>query len=383
MSSSNSRSWAAGERDVNMQRIAILTTSFMVLAVLALRAAEEQSPPKTVNKVAVPTATKATPKGAESPAAPRSDTPTSKPKLDVKKPVPVVTQSDAHAADESAIRLTGEAFVKAFNAADAKAIVSQFTPDAEFVDAQGNVHQGRDAIQEALSACFTEKPGAKIEMEIESIRFISSGVAVEDGTTMVTSPDGDDDDDDDPVYCRYTAVHVKIDGKWLSASVRDHAPKGRRQHRTQLQQLGWLQGDWVDEDEDSVVIFSCESVDNGNFLLRQFVIQVAGEEAMSGTQRIGWDPLTGKLRAWIFDSEGGYSDGSWHRDEDRWVLKTSGVTADGQTASGTSIYTRVNDHTMTWQLVDHEIAGVQLPDSDLVTIVRRAPTPEIAVSPEK
>lgn len=60
------------------------------------------------------------------------------------------------------------------------------------------------------------------------------------------------------------------------------------------------------------------------------------------------------------------------------MLKCIGVTADGQTASGTSIYTFINEHTMTWQLVDHEIAGVQLDDSELVTIVRRAPSPEPA-----
>jgi hypothetical protein len=60
------------------------------------------------------------------------------------------------------------------------------------------------------------------------------------------------------------------------------------------------------------------------------------------------------------------------------VLKATGVTADGQTASSTSIYTFVNDHTMTWQSVDHEIAGVQLPDSEIVTIVRQAPAPLMA-----
>ena len=58
------------------------------------------------------------------------------------------------------------------------------------------------------------------------------------------------------------------------------------------------------------------------------------------------------------------------------MLKSTGVTADGQPASSTSIYTFVNEHTMTWQSVDHEIAGVQLPDSELVTIVRRAPSPQ-------
>ena len=129
-----------------------------------------------------------------------------------------------------------------------------------------------------------------------------------------------------------------------------------------------------------MAVFSCESVENGNFLLRKFTIQIAGQEMMSGTQRMGWDPLTGKLRAWIFDSEGAYSEGFWHRDGDHWVLKSTGVTADGQATSSTSIYTFVNPHTMTWQLVHHEIAGVQLPDSEVVTIVRQAPVPSPGIA---
>jgi hypothetical protein len=136
-----------------------------------------------------------------------------------------------------------------------------------------------------------------------------------------------------------------------------------------------LMGDWIDEGDDSIVSFSCKATDSGNFLLREFAIEIAGRKAMSGTQRIGWDPLTGKLRGWIFDSEGAYAEGLWHRDEDSWVLKTTGVTADGQAASSTSIYRQINDHTMTWQSIDYEIGGVQIPDSEVYTIVRQAPIP--------
>ncbi len=44
-----------------------------------------------------------------------------------------------------------------------------------------------------------------------------------------------------------------------------------------------------------------------------------------------------------------------------WVLKLTGVTADGEPTSSTSIYTQINGHTMTWQSVDHEIAGCNFP----------------------
>lgn len=281
-------------------------------------------------------------------------------------------------ADEEAIRQADEAFVKAYGAGDAKAIAALFTPDAEYVDESGNVFQGRDAIEESLVEFFAENPDCQLEMTIDSIRFVNPGIAIEDGSTILTHPELPD-----TIESRYTTMYVKTDGKWLAASVRDHAPKDRRQHRLQLEQLDWLLGDWVDEAEDSVITFSCQSVDNGNFLLRQFTILIGGEEVMSGTQRIGWDPLTGKLRTWIFDSEGSYGEGLWHRDGDRWILKCTGVMPDGQTASSTSIYTYVNAHTMTWQTVNHEIAGVQQPDSEIYTIVRQAPPPTPLVSDQQ
>lgn len=286
--------------------------------------------------------------------------------------------SKEQAADEEAIRQANESFAKAYAAGDAKSAAAHFTPDAEYVDELGNVFQGRAAIEETLTAFLAENPACKLEFNVDTIRFISPGVAVEDGSTAITLPDTQVS-----AESRYTAVHVKTDGKWLSASVRDHAPKDRRQHRAQLEQLDWLLGDWVDEGDDSIVVFNCEYADNGNFLVRNFTILVAGQEAMAGTQRIGWDPLTGKLRTWIFDTEGGYGEGLWHRNGDDWVLRLTGVTADGEPASSTSVYTFVNEHTMTWQSLDHEIAGVQLPDSEVVTIVRQAPAPAPVVANDK
>lgn len=361
-----------------MRHISTLTTSVVALAALCFGAGEEKPASKSIDKPGVPPAAKAAVKPAEKPEARSADAVEIKPGAKSAEPKPAThVVSEERAADEAAIRQTGDSYEKAYDAGDAQAIAAHFTEDAEYIDEQGNVHQGREAIEAAMTAYFAESPGCQIEIKIDSLRFISAGVAVEDGATTLTPKDGDE-----PITSRYTVVHVKTNGKWLAASVRDHAPKDRRQHRAQLQQLGWLRGDWVDESDDAVVLFSCEAVDGGNFLLRKFIIQIAGQEAMSGTQRIGWDPLTGKLRTWIFDSEGGYGEGSWHRDGNRWVLKCTGVTADGQTASSTSIYTFVDEHTMTWQSVDHEIAGMQLPDSELVTIVRRAPMPEMADLPE-
>lgn len=282
--------------------------------------------------------------------------------------------SSERSADEEAILLTALEFVKAYNTANSDAIAALYTADADDVDEDGNAYQGREAIAAAVAACWVKNPGAQIEMHIDSLRFVGPGAAVEDGSTIVRSRD----EGGEPIETRYTAVHLKVDGKWLTASVREHAATDRHPHRTQLEQLAWLLGDWVDEGEDTLVVSSCKPVSGGNFLVRNYKVHVAGQEATSGTQRIGWDAKSGKLKSWVFDAKGGYNEGFWQRESDRWILKSSGVTADGQTASSTVIFTLVNSDTMTWQLVDHEISGKKIPDSDVVTIVRRAPAPESA-----
>jgi len=283
-------------------------------------------------------------------------------------------------ADEDAIRQVDDRFTKAWEAGDAKAAAAQFTEHAEYVDESGTVFAGRAAIENCLSEFFEDNPACKLKMMIDAVRIISPGVAVVDGRSLVTISEALA-----PVQCHFTSVYVKTDGEWLTASIRDRVPRNLREHSVQLQQLDWLKGDWIDEGDDSIVTFSCESIDNGNFLIRKFSIELAGQEAMTGTQRIGWDPLTGKLRTWIFDSEGAYGEGLWHRDDEnnRWILKSAGVMADGQAASSTSIYTFVNEHTMTWQSVDHEIAGIQQPDSEIFTIVRVAPSPVRAIADEE
>ncbi len=313
-----------------------------------------------------------------------NDEPKRKPNPEKKDPVvevPVVQSQEEkhnegkHTEDENAIREAGLAFVAAYENGDVAAVLALFTADAEYVDEAGDVFDGREAIEASLVEFFADHPECSLEMNIDSIRFISPGVAIEDGSTHMTCPEAATS-----VDSRYSTLHVKTNGKWHIASVRNHAPLDRREHQTRLQQLDWLIGDWVDENDDAVVHFACEPIDNGNFLIRSFSIHVAGVAEMTGTQRIGWDPLTGQLRTWIFDSEGSFGEGFWSRriDDDgaeSWLLKTSGVMADGQTASSTSIYTAVNDHTMTWQSVDHEIGGEQQPDSEIMTVVRSAPAP--------
>lgn len=277
--------------------------------------------------------------------------------------------SAAAASDETAIRQSGESYVKAFNKGDAKAVADYYTKDAEYIDERGILVQGRSKLEESLKNFFVMNPGTTLELRVDSIRILGTGIAIEDGVSVTKMKNGEQ------IACRYAAVHQKSDGKWLVASVRETAIK-EVQHRTQLKQLDWMVGEWVHEGDDAVVVFQCKPEKSGNFLIRDFTVRIAGQEPISGTQRIGWDSQAEKFKAWTFDSNGGHSEGYWHRDGDSWVLKATGVTADGKPASSTTLYTFVNPHTMTFQTVDHEVSGIELPDGPKLKIVKHPPKPE-------
>ncbi len=280
--------------------------------------------------------------------------------------------SDAAArrdADRQALAKTVDAFTKAYNSGDAKAIAGQFLPRGELVDEQGNTFSGQEAIEAEFAAFFKEHPEARAEIVVESLRFVSASIALEEGITYVKLTD-----DSPEMPSRYTVVHVKKDGQWRVASVKDTAIDASSNYH-KLEPLAWLVGEWVDEGRDSLVATNCRWSKNKNYLLRDFRIRIAGLPAMDGTQRIGWDPLTKKIKSWVFDSEGAYGEGLWTQDGDRWIVKVTGVLRDGRVASSTNTFTPVSDDTISWESRDRIVGGERTPDV-AVTIVRKPPAPQ-------
>ena len=292
------------------------------------------------------------------------------------KPVPKATASsnaavNSRADDEKALRKLAADFAKAYNDRDAKALAAQFAPEAEMVDLDGNVIQGREAIEQSFAAQF-EHPVFTIAVDIESLRFIGNNTAIEDGHLTLTS-----EDDDATFRTRYTAVHVRDGGRWWVASSRDVTnPNDRVPPHEHLEPLAWLVGDWVEEGGHSIVTTTCRWDETKNYLITDYSVKVAGQTTMSGTQRIGWDPLTKQIKTWTFDSDGGYGEGYWHRDGDRWLVKLTGVAADGRTGSMTQIHTHLSDHRRTWRAVDRVLGGEPLEDIEEITVVRAPPKPK-------
>ena len=272
--------------------------------------------------------------------------------------------------DEKAIRATIELFSQALRKGDAKAIAEMFTEDGEAVDAEGGSIAGRDALRDHYAARFASGPGDKVETTVDSIKFLAPGVAREAGRTTV-SPSGGGPS----ATGGYTATHVKRDGRWLIASVRELPDKAQTPHE-RLGELEWLLGDWVEETEGAVVSTSVAWTEDGNFLLRSFDVRVKGKAALTGTQRIGWDPLTRQIKSWVFDSRGGYGEGLWMRSENQWVIKATGVRPDGRTTTATQVLTFVDKDNLRWKSIDRTLGAEIAQEIDEVTMVRKPPQPK-------
>lgn len=289
--------------------------------------------------------------------------------------------TDAPPADETAIRALVAEFSRAFNAGDAKAVASLFTENARIATERGKAIEGRSAVEALFASSFEAAPGQTIVLKTENLRLLGPDAAVEDGSATITDPS--EEGDGRARTLRYSAAYVKKDGRWLQDSIRDYPTPETPDEKTahdHLKELEWLVGEWMDEDDDAEVQTSCAWSESRSFLIRSFKLRVQGRVEMSGVQRIGWDPRLNQFRSWVFDSEGGFSDGLWSRDGDRWIIKTTGVLKDGRAVTATNVLTRINADSFRWGSIDLTVGSVALPEAEDTILVRKPPSPHAAAT---
>ncbi len=272
--------------------------------------------------------------------------------------------------DGKAIAGLAAEFTKAFNGGDAAAAAATFAEDALVVDERGERVEGRAAIRAGLASSFAENPGSTITIKVNSLRFLGPDTALEEGRTTITPAKAGAT----PEITRFTVVYIKKNGQWLQSAVRDEHVHDLGPHE-HLKELEWLVGEWINESEDAIVNTTCKWSKDGNFLIREFTMKTQGQPVLSGTQRIGWDAVKRQFKTWIFDSEGGFADGYWTRDGDRWLVKAEGVRQDGQPASATNIITRLGKDRIGWQSVERTLGGAAIPGINEFTVVRKPPDP--------
>jgi uncharacterized protein (TIGR02246 family) len=270
-------------------------------------------------------------------------------------------------ADEKTVRENAAKYVEAYNRRDSATMASMWSPDAVYMDRDtGEEIVGRDALKENFDRELAGSEDAKLEIAIDAIDFVSPNVAIESGSAHMTYKDHDPED------TLYTAVHVKRDGQWLLDRISEQeTPKPEPSNYEHLKELDWMVGSWVDSDDKVAIHTDCEWTKNQNFMTRSFAIANGDEINLSGMQIVGWDPVAKKIRSWVFDSNGGFGEGTWTKKDNRWIIQQTGVLPDGGKTSAVNIVTYVDNDSYKWQSTNREVDGEILPNIDEVLVVRK------------
>lgn len=273
------------------------------------------------------------------------------------------------ADDEAAIRKDVEGYAAAYNKGNFDAAGKHWSADAEYINDEGKVTKGRDAIVGLFKKGRVATKGYTFKVDVQSVRMLKPDVALEDGTVTLTAPDGTAD------KTRFSAVMVKTDGAWQMSRVQDVGSVGESEETTpyaRLKQLEWLVGKWEDEDKQGNIHMTCRWGMGKTYLIQEYTIKRPSQDPVEIEQRIAWDPINGHLRSWIFDSKGGFSEGAWQRTGNQWDVAVSGVLPDARLATARQIWSFVDDDHFKWQAVDRSIDSKPIADS-LTTFRRSAP----------
>ena len=129
-------------------------------------------------------------------------------------------QDQTKSADENAIDVLIEAWLSAHNSGNAEAFNNLYAADADFIGIDGQVVKGRDAIVGMYAQIFSQLPGNKANIALDSRQFIASEIVIDDGTWEVIGfvPDGA------PTKGRYTTIFRKEDDEWRIVSARSMVP---------------------------------------------------------------------------------------------------------------------------------------------------------------
>jgi uncharacterized protein (TIGR02246 family) len=270
--------------------------------------------------------------------------------------------------DEKQIRQAVVAFVEQYNAHQADKVVALFAPDARMVFRDGTEVNGTAEIKQSFADEFAQRPKAAISVDVDSIRFLTRDVAVEEGVTSLF-PDGETLTSQG----RYTVLHLKKNGRWTMQSVRVVEEESLSAYG-ELQPLEWLIGEWIDEGRDELVEAKFRWDENKSYLVEEFEIVQQGRVVLKGTQRIGWDPQARQIRSWTFDDAGGFGETTWTPVGETWVCKAKGTDADGTSVSATRTLTRAAADRVIWYATDRLAGDQQMPDL-AITMVRKPPQP--------
>jgi hypothetical protein len=166
-------------------------------------------------------------------------------------------------------------------------------------------------------------------------------------------------------------VLLGLDTAPVSSQKDNHGKAARTTNRDHLSDLEWLMGSWsYTNDRGEAALATYSWIDKRNFILCEFTTALDQFTMAAGTLRIGYDPAAKQLRSWVFQSDGGFGEGRWTRDGNRWTIKATATHPDGKRLAAMYIIVRVGPDTLTWQSRQRTVDGKSVPAVKPITMKR-------------
>lgn len=304
-------------------------------------------------------------------------------------PSTTTTTRPSAGPDVAGINRVMRSYLEAFNRHDPAALAAHWTAAGENVSLDsGETTAGREAVRDVFAALFEQDAGARIDIDVASIRCLRDDVAIVDGVSRISFTDAP------PSSSRFSAVLVREHGNWVLDTVREStaplqhadAESARREPARPLDELAWLVGCWEDVSEGLTASTHCFWSTNRAFLIRTHVVSadavlerrpLPGDSRIPGllpagatgsreiTEIIGWDQDRGQIRSWLFTSDGRFAEGAWSRDGDAWTLRLEDASGDCRCT-----LTRVGPDELSCRCDSDRFADVVPPACDFVRTAR-------------
>lgn len=291
--------------------------------------------------------------------------------------IPCLFVASLSAQDEEipGLAAVAEKFVKSYNDKDLDAVMTLYTEQAEFADENEAVYAaGLEQIRGVFEDSFREMPNRKIALDVLSVRPISEGVMVEEGIARFSGQT----EEGEAAAVPYSAILVKQgEAGWKIASSREL--QATTPERDPLEGLYALEGDWVLHADQMRMSLSFEIGGSGRYLIGSALVSTPDEGDLHTDIRIGYDASLGQVRWWTFDEMGGFSQGAWQPIDGGWLVRTNGVTADGEVTSAIQELRFESPDEIIWDSTKRFVDGQAQPDLQL-RLARRPPEPGLSLT---
>jgi len=270
-------------------------------------------------------------------------------------------------ADKKAIQSAVQEYEEAYNLKDAAKLSQLWASDAIYNNPMTGKHaEGRAEIEKLFKERFAQNKNIHADIKVKNIEFINDEEALQNGVMMLFVPGQPEQ------KIAYQVEFIKENGQWLINAIKEAELQEPISNFEHLKDLAWMIGKWEDSDDDTQILFNNHWDKYKNFIIQQFEMKIYGQDTIDGRQIIAWDPANEVIRSWVFDSDGGFGEGTWKKVDKSWYSTMHFTLGDGREGSSKNIYTAVDDHSYTFSSIDREVDGEILPNVDPVTVEKIA-----------